>query len=146
MNINTFENKLLNFIWSTENSVFNSHNQKRIKLLTRLYFGFSQLSDHKFRHEFQDVLNLFLQLGNNIESTYYYYILHWPRNSNEKITLMDKMRDINEDILNEDEGLLVRGLIIGENRQYWILKFFSRIYLGKWNKVWCLMFHIITLR
>ena len=49
---------LLNFIRPSESTVFNCHNPKRVKLLTRLRLGLSHLCEHKFKHSFQDSLNL----------------------------------------------------------------------------------------
>ena len=40
------------------NSVYNCHNAKRIKLLTRPCLSISRLRYHKFKNSFQDSLNL----------------------------------------------------------------------------------------
>ena len=39
------------------NNIFNVHNTKRIKFLTRLQVGFSHLKEHKFWHSFQDAID-----------------------------------------------------------------------------------------
>ena len=49
--------ELLEFIRTSSNSVFNCHNSKGIKLITRLRLGLSHLREHKLRHNFQDTLN-----------------------------------------------------------------------------------------
>ena len=56
--LNLFKKTLLNFIRPSESTVFNCHNPKRVKLLTRLRLGLSHLCEHKFKHSFQDSLNL----------------------------------------------------------------------------------------
>ena len=53
----SFRKALLNFIRPSENKIFNIHDQVCIKLLTRLRLGLSHLSEHKFRHDFEDTLN-----------------------------------------------------------------------------------------
>ena len=108
--MSTFKKKLLNFMRPTKNSIFNCHDPKGIKLLTRLLFGFSHFSDDKFRHELQDTLNPFCSCGNDTESTYH-YILHCPQYSNRRIILIVKIKDINKDILNQNDEILVQTLI-----------------------------------
>ena len=53
-----FRKALLNVIRPSENKIFNIHDQVGIKLLTRLRLGLSHLREHKFRHNFEDTLNL----------------------------------------------------------------------------------------
>ena len=54
--LNAFKKKLLDFIRSCSNIIFDIHNPLGIKLLTRLRLGLSPLHEHKFRHCFQDTL------------------------------------------------------------------------------------------
>ena len=42
-----------------ENLNFDVHNPTGIKLLNRLRLNFSHLNDHKFCHNFRDIVNLF---------------------------------------------------------------------------------------
>ena len=49
-----FRKHLLSFIRPEANNIFNVHNTKGIKLLTRLRVGFSHFKEHKFRHNFVD--------------------------------------------------------------------------------------------
>ena len=46
--------RLLSFIRSMPNSIYNIHNPLGVKYLTRLRIGFSHLKEHKFKHNFQD--------------------------------------------------------------------------------------------
>ena len=48
--INKFKVTILDFIRSKGNSVFDIAGTNGIKLLTRLSLNFSQLNEHKFRH------------------------------------------------------------------------------------------------
>ena len=55
--LNIFKKTLLNFIRPSGSTVFNCHNSKGVKLLTRLRLGLNHLCEHKFKHSFQDSLN-----------------------------------------------------------------------------------------
>ena len=53
----TFKKNILQFIRPATNSVYNCHNPKGIKLITRLCLGLNHLREHKFKHNFQESLN-----------------------------------------------------------------------------------------
>ena len=59
----------------SQNRVYNCHNSKGIKLLTRLKVGLSHLCEHKFKHSFQDTLNPICNCDEDIETTSR-YLLH----------------------------------------------------------------------
>ena len=61
--LSVFKKNLLKFIRPSRNSVFNCHNCKEIKYLTRLRLGLSHLREHKFKRSFQDTLNPFCSCG-----------------------------------------------------------------------------------
>ena len=61
----SFRKMLLNFIRPTGNSIYKIFDLLGIKLLTRLRLGFIHLSEHKFRHNFADSLE--------IESTFHFF-------------------------------------------------------------------------
>ena len=52
-----FKKNILKFIRPSPNKIFNCHNPKGVKLLTRLRLRLSHLRDHQFKHSFQDSLN-----------------------------------------------------------------------------------------
>ena len=68
-----FRKHLLSFIRPEANNIFNVHNAKGIKLLTRLRVGFSHLKEHKFRHNFVDAINPLCSCGNFVESTTHFF-------------------------------------------------------------------------
>ena len=70
-----FRKHLLGFVRAVANNIFNVHNAKGIKLLTRLRVGFSHLKEHKFRHNSQDAINPLGNCGNFVESTTHFYSL-----------------------------------------------------------------------
>ena len=57
--VSAFKKQILKFMRPSPSSTFNMHNPHGIKLLTRLRVGLSHLREHKFRHNFQDSLDLF---------------------------------------------------------------------------------------
>ena len=72
--LNVFTKSLLKFIRPPPNSVFNCHNCKGIKYLTRLGLGLSDLRYHKFKHSFQDALNLFCSCGLDVETNMHFFL------------------------------------------------------------------------
>ena len=56
--LNIFKEMLLKFIRPSGSSVFNCHNLRGVKLLTRLRLGLSHLREHKFKHGFQTIPKL----------------------------------------------------------------------------------------
>ena len=54
---NVFKNSILKFIRRSSNKIFQCHNPKGIKLVTKLRLGLSHLREHKFKRNFQDTLN-----------------------------------------------------------------------------------------
>ena len=55
-----FRKKLLIFIKPTENKTYRIYNPLGIKLFNRLRVTFSNLKEHKFKHNFADTLNRFM--------------------------------------------------------------------------------------
>ena len=55
--LSIFRKNILYFIRPAPNSVYNCHNLKGVKLITRLQLGLSHLTEHKFKHSFQDSIN-----------------------------------------------------------------------------------------
>ena len=66
---NIFKKRLLKFIRPSGSSVFNCHNLRRVKLLTRSRLGLSHFREDKFKHGFQDTLNPICSCGNDIETS-----------------------------------------------------------------------------
>ena len=58
-----FKKTILKFLRPSSNSIFNCDNPKGIKLITRLRLGLSHLCEHKFRDNFQDILNPICSCG-----------------------------------------------------------------------------------
>ena len=97
------------------NSVFNVADIYGIKLLTRLRVGLSHLREHKFRHNFQDIINLLCSCSLEIESTTLFFLscqnLITPRTS-----LVNELRKVDSNILNLDEISLTNLLLYSDNK------------------------------
>ena len=87
------------------NNVYYYHNPKGIRLITKLLLGLSHLRKHKFKHSFQDCLNSLCFCGNNYETSTQ-YLLHCPTYTNERKTLLDKIKSITQDNLELSDAEL----------------------------------------
>ena len=83
-----------------EKSIVDIYNPYRIKLLSRLHLGLSHFHDHKFRHCFQDTANPSCDCG-MIPKQEHNFNLHCPRFLTLRQTLLNNIRNINEQILYE---------------------------------------------
>ena len=108
-----FKNSILKFIRPSPNKIFQCHNPKGIKLVTRLRLGLSHLREHKFKHSFQDTLNPLCSCGLDIEATSHYF-LHSPLFHAERSTLLNNINEIDRRIFNKSESVLTRILLHGD--------------------------------
>ena len=93
-----FKSKIVKFMRPTANSIFGCHNPVGVKLLTRLRRGLSHLCEHNFKHSFQDTLNSLCSGEKEVETTFH-FLLSCPNYSDERLTLLSKIRNINANIL-----------------------------------------------
>ena len=110
-----FRKHLLSFIRPEANNIFNVHNAKGIKLLTRLRVGFSHLKEHKFRHNFVDAINPLCSCGNFVESTTHFF-LHCTHFSNQRLTFINKIKDIDKRIFDKNDSLITQTLLFGDEK------------------------------
>ena len=107
-----FKKNLLNFIRPCATKIFNIQNPYGIKLLTRLRLGLSHLCDHKFKHCFQDTLNLLCDCGNDTETKTHFFLYCRSFDIPRK-TLLNNIRNINEQILFRGEDQLIQTCLYG---------------------------------
>ena len=69
-----FRKHVLGFNRPRLNNIFNVHNKKAIKLLTRLRIGFSHLKEQTFRHNSVDARNPLCSCGNFVESATHFSV------------------------------------------------------------------------
>ena len=94
-------------------SVFNCHNWKGIKYLTRLHLGLSHLREHKFKHSFQDTLNLFCSRGLHVETNMHFFS-YFPLFTNQRYTLLSTVKDIDSSLTNTNDSMLSHILLFGK--------------------------------
>ena len=58
--LSIFRKNILEVIKPVPNSFYNCHNPKGIKLIKQLWIGLSHLGQHKFKHDFQVPINLYV--------------------------------------------------------------------------------------
>ena len=111
--LNIFKSKILKFITATANSIFGCHKPIGVELLTRLRLGLSHIREHKFKHNFQDTLNPLCSCGKKVETTFH-FLLSCPSYSDERLTLLSKIRDINTNISENTNSQITRFFLCGD--------------------------------
>ena len=111
--INVFKQNILKFIRLGPNKVFHIYNPHGLKLLTRLRLGLSHLRGHKFNYNFSDCLYEICMCGKDIESTN-----HFPLQCSfflkERQVLMNKIRDTDSSLIDQNEKSLCYTLLFGK--------------------------------
>ena len=105
--IDTFKLSVLNFVRLTENSVFEVHKIKGVKLLIRLRLYFSHLNKHKFRYNFNDTINPLCSCGKEPETTLY-YLLCCDLYSIYQLELLNDACALNGSLKNSSEERLLK--------------------------------------
>ena len=67
-----FKKTIVDFIMPKKNSIYAIHDISGLKLLTRLRFNFSNLNEHKSRHNFKNTINPMCSSGFGPETTVQY--------------------------------------------------------------------------
>ena len=109
----SFRKMLLNFIRPKWNSAYKIYHPLGIKLLlTRLRFGSSHLSEHKFRQNFADTLNPLCFCSLETESTLQFFL----RCQNYTVlsrAFMTDLKNINDAIVSLNESDLLHVILYG---------------------------------
>ena len=106
-----FQDTVLAFIRPSTISTFNCHKAKVSKLITKLRLELNHLRFHKFKHNFQNTLNLCCNCG-TLE-TAIHVLLHCPNFSSERLALLNKLQCISENIWRQLRHFKV--LLFGEH-------------------------------
>ena len=104
----------MNSIRPTGSTVFNCHNPKGVKLVTRLRLGLNYLREHKFKHRVQDSLNPICSCGNDIETSAH-FLLHYPDFSNERSAFLNIIGSIDRNILTRSYSQVTETLLYGDS-------------------------------
>ena len=79
-----------------QSDVYNIFDPIRLKFLTHLRLDFSNLNEHRFRHNSQDCLNPLCSCSLQTEDTIH-YLLHCHHFSQQRIDLINSVKYIFED-------------------------------------------------
>ena len=109
--ISIFKSNILKFIRPKTNNVYYCHNPKGFRLLTRLRLG---LSHSKFKHSFQDCLNP-LSFCSNETETSTHDLLHCLTYTNERMTILNKIKSINCSILEFSDAVVTIIHLFADN-------------------------------
>ena len=110
----TFKKRIFSFNRPSANSILSCHNPRGIKLLSRLRLGLSHLREHKFKHSFQDSLNPFCSCGKGEVETSSHYLLHCSNYSEERLALLNTIRNIDMSILQLSDSKFTSVLLFGD--------------------------------
>ena len=106
----------MSFIKPKVNSVFNFNSSKVLKFVKRLRLRLSHLREHKFKHSFQDSINLLCSCNLDVESTIHYFH-HCHLFTIKRHTLLNAMNIINKidnKLLDSNESNLMQHLLFGD--------------------------------
>ena len=97
-------------IRTKENSVFAVSDIYDIKLLTHLRLNFSHLNEHKFRHNFNDMINPMCNCGAATKTTIH-YLLRCRYFSFQRMELLDGIYKLDSTLQNFSEDQLLTVLL-----------------------------------
>ena len=90
--VSVFKRELMRLIRPQKRSLFDFHDIEGVRLLTRLPVEFSDLREHRFRHNIQCFSPMcFCQTG--IENNEH-FLLHCPRHSSHRRDLLDRISNV----------------------------------------------------
>ena len=111
--VSFFKKSLLKFIRPFPNSVFDCHNCKGIKYLTRLCLRLRHLRGHKLKHSFQVTLNPFCLCSFDVK-TNTHICLYCSLFRNHRCTLLGTVNDIDSSLTNTNNSILTHILLFGK--------------------------------
>ena len=74
---------------------------KDIKLLTRLRLDLNHLREHKFKHDFLDLLNLISSCGQDFETSTH-FLFRCSNYSSKRLIFLNIIRNIDRNILDKN--------------------------------------------
>ena len=109
-----FKASLLKMGCPHANSSHRIHNPIGIRLLTCLRLGLSHLNEHKFRHNFADCVKPLCSCGIKPETKLHFF-LHCCNFLNIRRKLFDKIKLLDETLLQLNDESLLTVLLFGSN-------------------------------
>ena len=90
--------------------MYNCHNPKGIRLITRLRLGLSHFRKYNIKHNFQESLNPLCNCAHGIESTTHFF-LHCLLFTNERYTVLSTLSSIDCNLLNNTNFVLTQTVL-----------------------------------
>ena len=113
--ISTFKTAILKFLRPNANSVFRVTDNKGVILLNRLRVGFSDLREHKFRHNFADTVDPFCNCRNNSIETTQHFLMHCSDYSNDRLAMFNSLLQLDVSLLPLNPRTLHTILLFGDS-------------------------------
>ena len=111
--VSEFKRKLIHLVRPPKISIFNIHDIKGTKLLTQLRVEFSDLRNHRYRHNF-NCPNPYCTCKTGIEDNEH-FLLHCPRFSSQRRVLLDLVSSsVNVDTMRFSSKELCNLLLYGD--------------------------------
>ena len=127
-----FKTIILNFVRPRENSVFDVHDINCVKLLTRLRLDFSHLNEHKFRHNFHDIINPVCFCSKEPEKTLH-YLLPCGLYSISQLELLNDIYALNRRLKNSSDEKFWKFYFMEQKTdefadEFWNFKVHNKVY------------------
>ena len=108
-----FRKKLFTFVRPPENDTYGIYDPLGVRLLNILHLDFSHLRGHKFRHNFDDTLNLLCSCFLETEDTEHYF-LRCRNNISFRATLMNDLNNMSTAIASLNSNYFLRVILYGD--------------------------------
>ena len=105
-----FKRNIHTLIQLSSNSVNNFYNTRAICLITRLRLGLRHLREHRFKHVFQDTLNLMCSCGKLCKEHFLHHFLLFV---NQRYTFLSTLGNFNYSLLENTSNVLTQTLFFG---------------------------------
>ena len=111
----SFKKAFLSFLKTSENLVFAIHDNNGIKLLTCLRLNFSNVDEHKFRHNFLGTVNPMCSCGFEPETTAH-FLLCCQNHVKSRSKLLKNVYNLDQTLRNYDDDHLIHTLLYGSEK------------------------------
>ena len=115
-NFKRFKSMLKDFFNLKQKSLFAIHDPAGVKLLSRLRLKFSHLNEHKFCHNFKDVLSPMCDCGSKTETKDHFFHLRCPFFAINRQKLLNDLLKIDPSLRNLKDELLLDIILYGSDK------------------------------
>ena len=131
----TFKHAILDFIRPVPTPVFKLNRLSSFVFFTRLRVGFSHLREHKFRHDFLDIVDPICSCYTNAIEDTEHYLLHWSNFANQRTVFFYDLQNTSTNYGPLVSSTLSRMILFGNSTFshnvnsgiiYAIMKFINR--------------------